>query len=103
MPLRRTLERNDSEPPTTDDRSTTGLRFVKMQGMEMHAHVRLSGDRAGEYVVTDERPDGSLTLVPDTSWKAIKERSGARDATKEEWESFMAENGSNMLPPDDEG
>jgi hypothetical protein len=67
------------------------------------AHVKLSGDRAGEYVVTEERPDGSLTLVPDTSWKAIKERSGARDASKEEWENFLAEHGSNMLPLDDEG
>ena len=54
-----------------------------------YAHVKLSGDRAGEYVVTDERPDGSLTLVPDTSWKAIRERSGAHDATKEKWESFL--------------
>lgn len=65
-------------------------------------HVRLSGERAGDYVVTEERPDGSLTLVPDTSWKAIKERTGARDATKEEWESFMQEHGPNMLPPDGE-
>ena len=66
-------------------------------------HVRLSGDRVGDYVVTEERPDGSLTLVPDTSWKAIQERSGARGATKEEWESFMQEHGPNMLPPDGEG
>ena len=66
---------------------------------QTQTHVRLSGDRAGDYVVTDERPDGSLTLVPDTSWKAIKERSGARDATKEEWESFLAEHGSTCSPP----
>ncbi|MGB7685007.1 MAG: hypothetical protein WBL45_04415 [Solirubrobacterales bacterium] len=71
--------------------------------MELHAHVRLSGERAGDYVVTEERPDGSLTLVPDTSWQAIKERSGAREASKEEWESFMAEHGRDMLPPDGEG
>jgi hypothetical protein len=31
------------------------------------------------------------------------ERSGARAATKGEWESFLQEHGSNMLPPDDEG
>jgi hypothetical protein len=37
--------------------------------------------RAQGRVVTDERLDGSLTLIPDTSWKAIRERSGARDAT----------------------
>lgn len=35
--------------------------------------------------------------------EAVKERSGARDATKEEWESFMQEHGPNMLPPDHEG
>lgn len=74
-----------------------------ISGMESHAHVKLSGDRDGEYVVTEERPDGSLILVPDTSWNAIKERSGARDATKEEWESFLAQHGSQMLPPDGEG
>jgi hypothetical protein len=87
----------------TSDRSTTELRFVKIQGMEMHAHVRLSGDRAGEYVVTEERPDGSLTLVPDTSWRAIRERSGAREATKEEWEDFLTEHGPHMQPLDGEG
>ena len=70
---------------------------------QLHDHVRLSGGRAGDYVVTEERPDGSLTLVPDTSWKAIKERSGARDATKEEWESFMQEHGPDMLSPAGEG
>jgi len=78
------------------------LSFVVME-QQTQAHVRLSGDRAGDYVVAEERPDGSITLVPDTSWKAIKERSGARDATKEEWESFLAEHGSHMLPPDGEG
>jgi hypothetical protein len=71
--------------------------------MELHAHVEFSDDRAGEYVVAEERPDGSLTLVPDTSWKAIKERSGGREATKEEWESFMSEHGPHMLPADGEG
>lgn len=71
--------------------------------MELHAHVRLSGDRAGDYVITEERPDGSLTLMPDTSWQAIKERSGARDASTEEWEGFMREHGDDMLPPDGEG
>ena len=103
MPLRRKLGEHECPPPPSIARSTPGLRFVKIRGMELHAHVRLSGDRVGEYVVTDERPDGSLTLMPDTSWKAIKERSGARDATKEEWQDFLAEHGSHMLPPDGEG
>jgi hypothetical protein len=67
--------------------------------MESHAHVKLSGDRAGEYVVTEERPDGSLTLVPDTSFEAIRKRLGTEPATLAE---FEAEYGP-VQPPDDEG
>lgn len=95
--------RDENDHPISISRSTSGSLSANIAGMELHAHVKLSGDRDGKYVITDERPDGSLTLVPDTSWKAIKERSGAREATKEEWEGFMAEHGSHMLPPDGEG
>jgi hypothetical protein len=70
--------------------------------MELHAHVHLSDHRVGDYVVKDEQPDGSLTLVPDNSWKAILARGGAREATEGEWQSFLAEHGEHMLPPDDE-
>jgi hypothetical protein len=70
--------------------------------MESPAHVKLSGDRAGEYVVTEERPDGSLTLVPDTSWKAVQARTGGREATDEEFAAFEREFGP-FLPPDGEG
>jgi hypothetical protein len=65
-------------------------------------HVTLSGDLVGEYVVTDQRPDGELTLVPDTSWAATLARNGERDATPEEFAAFVAEYGP-FLPPDDEG
>jgi hypothetical protein len=71
--------------------------------MELHAHVEFSDKRAGEYVVAEEREDGSLTLVPDPSWKAIQARSGAREASDEEWQGFIAEHGDHLLPPDDEG
>jgi hypothetical protein len=67
--------------------------------MELHAHVRLSDDRVGEYVVKDERPDGSLTLVPDTSFVAIRERLGTEPGTLAE---FEAEYGP-VRPPDGEG
>jgi hypothetical protein len=66
-------------------------------------HVALSGDRAGLYVVREERPDGELRLVPDTSWDARLARSGARHATAEEWQAFLAEHGPHMQPPDGEG
>lgn len=67
------------------------------------AHVKLEGDLTGRYIVTDARPDGSLTLVPDTSFDAILGRSGNRELTSEEWAEFLRENGSEMLPPDGEG
>lgn len=54
----------------------------------------------------EEREDGVAALESlgiSVSAQDIFERSGARAATKEEWESFMQEQGPNMLPPDDEG
>jgi hypothetical protein len=63
------------------------------------AHVTLSGDRAGDYVVTEERPDGALVLVPDTSITAIRKRHGLTPATLAELE---AEYGP-IQPPDGEG
>lgn len=63
------------------------------------AHVRLSGDHAGEYVVTEECPDGSLTLVPDTSFEAIRKRLGTKPGMLAD---FEAEYGP-VQPPDGEG
>jgi hypothetical protein len=70
---------------------------------EQLVHVTLSGDINGEYVVKDIGPDGEITLVPDTSWKAILARGGGRELTPEEWENFLAEHGPHMQPPDGEG
>ncbi len=36
-------------------------------GLAEQAHVKLSGNINGRYVVTDRRPGGGLTLVLDTS------------------------------------
>jgi hypothetical protein len=77
---------------------SSGDPSAKIPDMEF-AHVKLSGDRAGEYVVTEERPDGSLTLVPDTSFAAIRKRLGTEPATLAE---FEAEYGP-VQPPDGEG
>lgn len=68
-------------------------------GMELHAHVKLSGDRSGEYLIAEERPDGSLTLVPDTSLEAIRKRLGTEPATLAEFET---EHGP-VQPSDGEG
>ena len=62
-------------------------------------HVTLAGDRAGDYLIAEERPDGSLVLLPDTSVDAMLDRMGARRAT---FEDFEAEHGK-LRPPDDEG
>lgn len=79
--------------------STAGPASAIIHRMELHAHVELSDDRVGEYRVTEERPDGSLTLVPDTSFKAIRKRLGTEPATLAE---FEAEFGP-VRPPDGEG
>jgi hypothetical protein len=54
-------------------------------------------------VVEDQRPNGELRLVPDTSIAAIRRRQGSRPATPEEFEAFLAEHGPHMLPADGEG
>lgn len=74
-----------------------------MQIVSRQAHVTLSGDIAGDYVVEDRRPDGRLILVPDTSAEALRARGASRSLTEREWQGFLAEYGPHMLPPDDEG
>jgi hypothetical protein len=89
-----------------------GVRVVAMQlsspatvssaiigRMAERAHVTLSGDISGRYVVTEQGPGGELRLVPDTSIAAIRERLRTEPATLAE---FEAEYGS-VQPPDDEG
>jgi hypothetical protein len=62
------------------------------------AHVTLTGDMSGDYVVEDRRPDGRLVLRPDLSAKAILARAGARELTPEEFEQHFGH-----LPTDGEG
>jgi hypothetical protein len=62
-------------------------------------HVTLSGDRAGEYFIEEERPDGALLLVPDTSIAAIRKRHVLTPATLAEFEEEYGRVG----PPDGKG
>jgi len=62
------------------------------------AHVTLSGDLSGDYVVEDQRPDGRVVLRPDLSVKAILTRHGVRELSPEEFEQHFGE-----LPTDGEG
>jgi hypothetical protein len=75
------------------------LSSAIMQTVSRQAHVTLSGDIAGEYVVVEERPDGELTLAPDTGIAAIRKRHDLEPATLAE---FEAQHGP-VRPPDGEG
>jgi hypothetical protein len=70
-----------------------------MQTVSRLAHVTLSGDIVGEYVVIERGSEGELTLSPDTGIAAIRKRHGLEPATLAE---FEAEYGP-VLPPDGEG
>jgi len=62
------------------------------------AHVKLTGDLSGDYVVEDRRPDGRLVLRPDLSVAAILARHGERELTPEEFDRHFGH-----LPTDGEG
>ncbi len=63
-------------------------------------HVKLTGDRSGEYVVTEERSDGSLVLSPSpTAEEAMLRRHGLTPVSREEFDEIAA----HWLPPDGEG
>jgi len=74
-------------------------RRVRLTGLEVR--VTMSGDRNGQFVIEEERPDGSLVLVPVAVWE--KEQRTGRRATEQEWPDFLAEHRSHMQPPDGEG
>ena len=70
-----------------------------MSVVAKHAHVTLSGDINGEYLVEAQRSDGRLVLVPDTSIEAIRKRNDLTPGTLAELE---AEYGP-VQPADGEG
>ncbi len=55
-------------------------------------------DLAGDYIVAERNPDGSLLLAPDTSIVAIRKRAGTRPMSPEEFERHFGH-----LPRDCEG
>jgi len=79
--------------------STVASPSAIIHRMELHAHVELSDDRVGEYLVTEERPDGSLTLVPDASFEAIRKRLGTTPGTLADFEDEYGP----VRPSDGEG
>jgi len=53
---------------------------------------------AGDYIVAERNPDGSVLLAPDTSMEAIRKRIGGRPMTPEEFDRHFGH-----LPRDGEG
>jgi hypothetical protein len=53
---------------------------------------------AGDYVLDERNPDGSLLLRPDTSVEAMERRAGLRPMNEEEFEEVFGD-----LPRDGEG
>ncbi len=76
------------------DRSSLPVKLLSMEP----AHVTLSGDLSGDYVIEDRRPDGRVLLRPDLSVKAMLSRHGERELTPEEFEQHFS-----ALPTDSEG
>ena len=71
-----------------------------MSPVAEQAHVTLSGDIEGEYIVEDRRPDGRLSLAPDTaaSYPIVVPAFSGRPATAEEFQELLGD-----LPTDGEG
>lgn len=52
-------------------------------------HVTLAGDRAGDYLVEEELPDGRLVLRPDPSYPTVTPTFEGRAATAEEFKQIL--------------
>ena len=52
-------------------------------------HVTLAGDRAGDYLVEEELPDGRLVLRPDPSYPTVTPTFEGRTATAEEFKQIL--------------
>ncbi len=46
---------------------------------------------AGDYIVAERKPDGTLLLAPDTSIEAIRKRAGTRQMSPEEFERHFGD------------
>jgi hypothetical protein len=62
------------------------------------ARVTVSGAVNGRYLITEKHPSGKLTLIPDTSIDAIRERQGTEPMGVAQFAQTFDE-----LPADHEG
>lgn len=67
-------------------------------------HVTIAGDRAGCYVIREERPDGTLILQPEAETTLLTElhQRGSRLATPAQFKAWADEHGP-LQPADNEG
>jgi len=73
--------------------------WAKLEGMATEVmHVTLAGDRAGDYLVEQELPDGRLVLRPDPAYPTAMPSFSGRAATIEEFKDILG-----ALPADGEG
>ena len=66
-------------------------------------HLPVVGERAGEYLIEEELPDGRLVIRADTSAEAMNRRMGLTRIPSADFEAWIAEHGDQLLPRDDEG
>jgi hypothetical protein len=52
-------------------------------------HVTLAGDRAGDYLIEQELPDGRLLLRPDPAYPTVTPVFDGRAATIEEFREIL--------------
>jgi predicted RNase H-like HicB family nuclease len=98
------------EPPAEGDERERELLRLAVDGTvagarspraDLSGRYALAAELEGEGVVLAPDRAGPISLT-DTRFSAMQERSGARDATPEEFEEFCREYGP-FLPPDGEG
>jgi hypothetical protein len=65
-------------------------------------HVTVAGDRAGDYIITEEHEDGTLTLAPESEAAASMRRHGLRPPTDEELSAFHMSLGPSALDDGDQ-
>jgi hypothetical protein len=64
--------------------------------------VTVDGAIHGDYVVEEQRPDGSVLLRP-AAYPSVFPQYPGRPATDAEFTAFLAEHHEQLLPSDDEG
>lgn len=67
-------------------RSPDACHIVLMSS-DRATHETLSGDLSDDYIVVEQRDDGSVVVKPDTSMAAIHRRNRLTPATLEEFEA----------------